>query len=75
MNKAIDIASTKGGRYPNPKHARAFVAEVFKVHDPPCPSCKNDMAFYIFENFQGTGQDWIQWSCARCGFAKNIEIL
>ncbi len=75
MNKAADFASIKDGRFSNPRHARAFVAEVFKVHDPPCPGCKSDMDFHIFENFENTGQDYIQWTCHDCGFFKNVEIL
>jgi hypothetical protein len=74
MNKAI-YAHAKDGPYPNIRPNRAFNAEVFKVHDPPCPGCKNDMGFYVFENFQGTGQDYIQWTCDECGFFKNVEIL
>ncbi|NMC04746.1 MAG: hypothetical protein GYA24_06010 [Candidatus Lokiarchaeota archaeon] len=75
MNKAI-YTQAKDGRFPNYKSNRSFNAEVFKVHDPPCPGCRKDeMSFFIFENFQGTGQDWIQWKCDCCGFFKNVEIL
>ncbi len=74
MNKSI-YSYTKDGRYTDPRHGRAYNGEVFKVHDPPCPDCKDDMWFYVFENFQGTGQDWIQWQCRSCGFSKNVEIL
>ncbi|MBN2151287.1 MAG: hypothetical protein JW839_07580 [Candidatus Lokiarchaeota archaeon] len=75
MNKAINYSYARDGRFPNPKHGHGFVGEVFKVHDPPCPDCKSDMDFHIFENFHNTGQDYIQWVCSDCGFFKNVEIL
>ncbi len=61
--------------YPKSRHGSKFVLQVFKVHDPPCPACKNDMDFNMFIDYQGTGQDWIQWFCIYCGYMKNVEIL
>jgi len=35
------------------------------------------MDFKLFENFEGTGTDWVQWCCKNiaCGFYFNVEIL
>lgn len=55
---------------------RRFIEEVFAVKEPSCPVCRHVMDFSIFENFEGSGVDWIQWRCTGgCGFLKNVEIL
>nr|MDO8112853.1 hypothetical protein [Candidatus Sigynarchaeota archaeon] len=78
MDKAINIEKSRGGgqSLDPKKKIRNYKAEVCHVPDPPCPGCKKEIDFSIFENFQGTGTDWIQWRCkSGCGFFKNVEIL
>jgi len=77
MNKALNPSQIVGHHFQAyQNNTRFFDEAVFKVQDPPCPCCQDEMDFLIFENFEGTGTDWIQWRCKNdCGFFKNIEIL
>jgi len=77
MNKSLNPSQVGGQqlrRYKNT--SRQFDETVFKVQDPPCPCCRNEMDFMVIENYEGTGTDWIQWRCkSQCGYYKNIEIV
>jgi hypothetical protein len=49
---------------------------VFRVRDPPCGNCHlNDLDFKLYENYNDTGMDWVQWYCHICGHYINVEIL
>ncbi len=51
---------------------------VFRVRDPPCGKCHgHDLDFKLYENYNGTGIDWVQWYCknSHCGHYINVEIL
>ncbi|MFX0102880.1 MAG: hypothetical protein ACFFCS_25150, partial [Candidatus Hodarchaeota archaeon] len=52
-----------------------FKSEVFHVDDPICPKChEGRLDFNLFEDYQHTNLDWVQWYCkANCGFFKNVE--
>ena len=54
-----------------------FDRRVFQVEDPPCEKCHSGMDFRLYENYEGTGTDWVQWCCknASCAFCFNVEIL
>lgn len=54
-----------------------YEPSVFGVRDPPCGICHEEMDFKIFENYNGTGTDWLQWCCKNldCGSCFNVEIL
>nr|MDO8117164.1 hypothetical protein [Candidatus Sigynarchaeota archaeon] len=54
---------------------RLYDPAVFAVHNPACKQCGSDLEFHLFENFEKTGMDWIQWYCARgCGYHITAEI-
>ncbi len=55
----------------------AFDGRVFQVEDPPCGKCHSGMDFKLYENYDGSGTDWVQWSCknANCGSNFIVEIL
>jgi hypothetical protein len=77
MNKALNPFQIAGNQYHGYRGmTRVFDRAVFKVQDPPCPCCKDEIDFVVIENYEGTGTDWIQWRCkSDCGFYKNVEIL
>jgi hypothetical protein len=55
-----------------------FDGSVFKVKDPPCIKCHSPaLDFKLYENYDGSGMDWVQWYCkhANCGFYINVEIV
>ncbi|MEX2684387.1 MAG: hypothetical protein Q6373_022640 [Candidatus Sigynarchaeota archaeon] len=48
------------------------------MKDPPCGKCHEySMDFKLYENFNHTGIDWVQWFCksVNCGHYINVEIL
>ncbi|HME55602.1 MAG TPA: hypothetical protein VKM55_25575 [Candidatus Lokiarchaeia archaeon] len=54
-----------------------YDASVFRVKDPPCAKCHESMDFKLYEDFNGSGLDWLQWYCkqATCGYYFNVELL
>ncbi len=54
-----------------------FDRNVFQIRDPPCMKCHEEMDFKLFENFNNSGIDWLQWCCrnTNCGTCINVEIL
>ncbi len=49
---------------------------VFRVRDPPCAKCHgHNLDFKLYENYGGSGTDWVQWYCILCGHYINVEIL
>lgn len=77
MDRAMNNPSVLGTSYKVPGFSkRSIDKNVFQVPDPPCPKCSREIDFSIFENFENTGTDWVQWRCKEgCGFFKNVEIL
>ncbi len=58
--------------------AKSHVSDsrVFAVPEPPCKKCDSRLDFQIFENYDESGMDWIQWFCKNhCGFYYNAEIF
>ncbi|MFX0099078.1 MAG: hypothetical protein ACFFCS_05810 [Candidatus Hodarchaeota archaeon] len=55
---------------------KRFIAQIFVVRDPSCPNCNEHLDFSIFEDFNGTGYDWLQWKCSNgCGYFRNVELI
>lgn len=55
---------------------KSFVPSVFHVDEPNCPHCRAKLDFEIYENFNGSEMDWLQWRCHdSCGYYHNVEIL
>lgn len=53
-----------------------FDPSVFRVMDPPCDLCHAaDLDFRIYENYNDSGIDWLQWFCENCGNCRNVEIV
>ena len=54
-----------------------YIEEIFQVHEPPCDTCHKELDFKLFENYNDSGMDWVQWYCKKenCGFYFNVEIL
>jgi len=55
---------------------RNYDPTVFQVQDPPCSQCHaHDLEFRLYENYGGSGVDWLQWFCENCGNCMNVEIV